>query len=377
MIDEVVGITIIGAGIVGLAIAKELSTQNKNVVLLEKNDSYGMETSSRAGEVVHSGLYFPAGFFKGDFCRVGNLALYETCAKHNILHKRVGKLIVANGAQQIDQLEKIMADGKKNGVDDLLFLSQRQIRSLETEVWAEAGLFSPSTGILDSHMLMYYFLKTAESNGVKAVYRSHVTSIQFNGKDYVVEVNSGEYFFKTRLLVNSAGLYADRIARLAGIDTDKEGYQIHYSKGAFYSASPSPMLKHLVWPVNVWNKEGNKKSGIHADLDLASIVKFGPAWTYVNEIDYSLDESQKEAFYDSISTYLPEVTKESLKPSMSGIRPQLQGPDEPYRDFVIKDEADLGYPGLINLIGIECPGLTTCIPIAQYVSSLTKPYLYR
>lgn len=375
MIDEVVNITIIGAGLVGLAVAKELSAKHKNVVLLEKNDSYGMETSSRAGEIIHSGLYFPAGLFKGDFCRPGNIALIETCAKHNIPHKRIGKLIVANGVEQVDRLGDIKADGEENGVDDLSFLSKKQIRSLESYVNADAALFSPSTGIIDSHKLMDYFLKTSEFNGVIVVYRSEVTGVHFDGKDYVVEVNDCQYSFKTNVLVNSAGLYSDRVSRLVGIDTDKHGYNIHYNKGVFYYASPSPKLRHLVWPVNPRKAKGSRRRGIHSDVDLAGMVKFGPFWDYVDKLDYAIDESQREFFYESLKTYLPQITMESLNPSMCGIRPQLQGPDEPYRDFVIKDEAASGYPALINLVGIECPGLTCCIPIAKHVASLVAHYI--
>ena len=314
-------------------------------------------------------------FLDIQICRVGNIALFETCAKHNIPHKRIGKLIVANGAEQIDRLEGIKADGEKNGVDDISFLSKRHIHSLEPYVSADAALFSPSTGIVDSHKLTDYFLKTAEFNGAVVVYRSQVTGIQFDGKGYVVEVNDGQYSFKTRVLINSAGLHSDRVSRLVGIDTDKQRYKIHYNKGVFYYASPSPKLHHLVWPVNARKAKDGKRRGIHADIDLAGIAKFGPAWEYVDKIDYTINESLKEFFYESLKTYLPQVTIESLKPSMSGIRPQLQGPDEPYRDFVIKDEAALGYPALINLIGIECPGLTNRIPIAQYVTSLVAYYV--
>jgi len=374
MIHERIDITIIGAGVVGLAVARELSATYPNLVLLEKNDSYGQETSSRAGEIVHSGLYFPAGFFKGDFCRPGNRALFEICARHNIPCKQVGKLIVATGADQMERLENIKADGEKNGVDDVTFLSKRQIHTLEPDVRAEAGLFSPSTGVIDCHKLMYYFLKTAESNGATVVYRSKVTGIHYDGKDYTVDVNHGVYQFRTRFLINCAGLFADRIAELMGMDIDASGYRIYYNKGSFFSVSPSPKLTHLVWPVRVSKGGKTRGKAIHAEVDLGGSVKFGPYWEYVDEIEYSVDESQRDLLIESIRTYLPAVTKESLEPSMSGIRARIQGPDDPYRDFVIKDEADSGYPGFINLIGIECPGLTDSIPIARYVASLLEVY---
>jgi L-2-hydroxyglutarate oxidase LhgO len=377
MIDEVIDITVIGAGLIGLAVARELSGKHKtkSLVVLEKNDSYGQETSSRAGEIVHSGLYFPAGFFKGDFCRPGNTALFEICAKHNIPHRQMGKLIVATGADQIERLEKIKAEGEKNGVDDLTLLSQRQVHSLEPDVRADAALFSPSTGVLDCHQLMHYLLKAAEFNGADVVYRSKATGIEYDGKRYTVDVNGGEYRFRTNLLINSAGLYADRIAELAGMDIDAGDYRIYYNKGTYYSASPSPKLAHMVWPVRASKGKQKREQMIHSNVDLGGSVKFGPRWEYVDKIEYTVNESQKDFFYESIRTYLPKITKESLSPSMSGVRPRIQGPNDPYRDFIIKDEADTGFPGFINLIGIECPGLTDSIPLARYVASLVEAYL--
>jgi L-2-hydroxyglutarate oxidase LhgO len=375
MIEEKFAITIMGAGLVGLAVAEELSAEYKRVVVLEKNDSYGQETSSRAGEIIHSGLYFPAGFFKGDFCRSGNRALYEICAQRNIAHRRVGKIIVASGSEEIERLSEIKANGEANGVDDVSMISRRQIGELEPDVKGEEGLLSPSTGIIDIHHLMRSFLHQAEANGTIVVYRSRVTGIANDGANYVVEVNHGEYYFKTEVLINSAGLYADQVAALARMDIDKAGYRIHYSKGSFFSSSSAPKLRHLVWPVNPKRvNQIDTDRGVHTEIDLAGSVKFGPHWEYVQEINYAVDDSKRDLFYQSIRKYLPSVPFESINPDMSGIRPQLQGPDDQYRDFVIKDEADRGYPGLINLIGIECPGLTSCIPIARYVAMLVRPY---
>lgn len=375
MIEEKVDITIIGAGLVGLAVADKLSANYTNVAVLEKNDSYGQETSSRAGEIIHSGLYYPSGFFKGDFCRTGNLALYKLCAQRNVSHRRVGKIIVAAGFEQIERLSEIKAKGEENGVDDLSMLSKRQIHELEPDVKGEEGLLSPSTGIIDIHNLMRSFVHQTEANRAIVAYRSRVTGINYDGAYYVVEANHGEYYFKTKVLINSAGLYSDQTAALAGIDIDKQGYRIHYSKGSFFSSSSAPKLKHLVWPVNPKKiNQNNTSRGIHTDIDLTGNVKFGPHWEYVNELNYAVDESKKNIFYQSISNYLPSVPLESIIPDMSGIRPQLQGPHDQYKDFAIKDEADKGYPGLINLIGIECPGLTACIPIARYVDTLVKPY---
>jgi L-2-hydroxyglutarate oxidase LhgO len=202
--------------------------------------------------------------------------------------------------------------------------------------------------------------------------RSKVTAIHAKDRIYELETNEGEYRFQTTILINSAGLYADSIAALAGINIERHGYRLLYCKGNYFSASPAPKLNHLVYPVPPENTES---LGIHATLDLGNRVKFGPDSQYTDEIEYSIDEGRRELFYQSIINYLPGIKPEYLHPDMCGIRPKLQGPGEAYRDFIIKDEKDIGYPGLINLIGIESPGLTSCIAIARYVKALVAPYL--
>lgn len=366
MNDTVFNITIIGAGVVGLAVAEELSAQYSDVLVVEKNRSYGLETSSRHSGVIHAGIYYPPGFLKADFCRQGNRILYEVCKKRNIPHKRLGKLIVAANDDEAHELEQIKKRSEQNKVTDLCFLSQKQIRALEPEVSAKAALFSPSTGIIDSHRLMQSFYINSESSGAIVVFNSKITNIYFDNNNYELEINN-DFRFKTRILINCAGLFADKIGSLAGIDINKEEYCLKYCKGNYFSASPGPGIRHLVYPVP---QKGNEGLGIHATLDLDGHVRFGPDTEYVTDLDYSVDNGRSESFFRSIRRYLPEIKKEGLRPDMCGIRPKLQGPGETYKDFVIKEERKLGYPGLINLIGIESPGLTSCIPIARYVSSL-------
>ncbi|MDO8720627.1 MAG: NAD(P)/FAD-dependent oxidoreductase [Syntrophales bacterium] len=360
-------VAVIGAGVVGLAIAEEVSATFRHVLLLEKNAAYGQETSSRNSEVIHAGIYYPAGFLKSTLCVQGNRLLYETCKKRNIQHKRIGKLIVAASDDEGEALEKIKERAEENGVADLTFLGKRQIQTLEPEVRAKAALFSPSSGIIDTHGLMRSLCLGAENNGTIAAFHSEVTAVQFDGNLYDVEINKGEYRFRTKVLINSAGLYADRIAALSGIDIDRSDCRLKYCKGNYFSLSPSPRLRHLIYPVP---PKDNESLGIHATVDLGGRVRFGPDSQYVNDLEYSVDESGKVFFYQSLRKYLPGIMLESLQPEMSGIRPKLQGPGDPYRDFVIKDEKELGFPGLINLIGIESPGLTACIAIARHVSSL-------
>ena len=365
-------ITVIGAGVVGLSIAEELSAKYKRVLLVEKNDGFGQETSSRNSEVIHAGIYYPHGFLKASLCTEGNRLLYDLCRERNIPHKRIGKLIVAINDEECERLENIKKHAEGNGVSDLTLLGKKQTLTLEPEVSAKAAIYSPSTGIIDSHSLMRSFCIKAEMNGTVVAFRSKVTAIHAKDGIYELETNGGEYRFHTRVIINSAGLYSDSIAAMAGIDVDHHGYRLKYCKGNYFSASPSPKLNHLVYPVPPENTES---LGIHATLDLGSRVKFGPDSQYTDEIEYGIDEGRRESFYRSIMNYLPGIKPEYLHPDTCGIRPKLQGPGEAYRDFIIKDERDIGYPGLINLIGIESPGLTSCVAIARYVKSLVAPYL--
>jgi len=372
MTHDLFDITIIGAGVVGLAIAEELSAKYHNILLVEKNISFGQETSSRHSEVIHAGIYYPAGSLKAIFCRDGNHLLYETCKERAIPHKRLGKLIVATDDGEIGRLWNIKEMAEQNNVDNLSFLTKKQLRSLEPEVRAELALLSPSTGIIDSHSLVRSFYINAKLNDAIIAFHSKVTDIQYDGNHYELQLNDGEYHFRTKVLINSAGLYSDKVAEIVGIDIDKKGYRFKYCKGNYFSVSPSPDLRHLVYPTPPNNNEG---LGIHATIDLNHRVRFGPDTEYVQDIEYSVDNSRKKMFYQSINKYLPGVKIESLSPEMSGIRPKLQGSGEPYKDFVIKEESDTGYFGLINLIGIESPGLTACIPISRHVSSLVQSCL--
>jgi L-2-hydroxyglutarate oxidase LhgO len=334
-------ITVIGAGVVGLSVAEELSAKYKRVLLIEKNNGFGQETSSRNSEVIHAGIYYPHGFLKTSLCTEGNRLLYDLCRKRNIPHKRIGKLIVAINDAECERLENIKKHAEGNGVSDLTLLGKKQTLTLEPEVSAKAAIYSPSTGIIDSHSLMRSFCINAEKNGAVVALRSKVTVICAKDSIYELETNEGEYRFQTRVIVNSAGLYSDSIAAMAGINTERRGYRLKYCKGNYFSASPAPRLNHLVYPVPPENTES---LGIHATLDLGNRVKFGPDSQYINEIEYSIDEGRRESFYQSIINYLPGIKPEHLHPDMCGIRPKLQGAGEAYRDFVIKDESDIGYP---------------------------------
>jgi len=365
-------ITVIGAGVIGLAVAEELTGQFQNVLVVEKNTGFGQETSSRNSEVIHAGIYYPAGLLKTALCTQGNRLLYETCSQRGIPHKKLGKLIVATNDEEVHDLENLKERARENGVNDLVLLGKRQVSVLEPEVNAEAALFSPSTGIIDSHSLMRSFSLRAEERGAMIAFRSRATAIHAGQNDYEVEINEGEYRFRTKVLVNCAGLYADKIASLAGLDIDQLGYRLKYCKGDYFTISPAPLLRHLVYPVPIKN---NEALGIHATVDLNNRIRFGPDSEYVTELDYAVAEAKRDTFYQAIKRYLPRIKPSDLQPDMSGIRPKLQGPGDPYRDFVIQEERGNGYPGLINLIGIESPGLTSCLAISKHVSLLVEEIL--
>jgi L-2-hydroxyglutarate oxidase LhgO len=362
-------ITIIGAGVIGLAVAARLAEDYRNILLVEKNRTFGQETSSRNSEVIHAGMYYPTGFLKARLCVEGNRRLYDYCRKRGIPHARIGKLIVATNQEEIAQLHEINEQADKNSVETLQWMSGPDVNEIEPLVHASEALYSKNTGIIDSHSLMRSLSMEAADRGVTAAYRSEATAIHYDGRRYRVEINEGEYAFDTKILINAAGLHADKIARCIGIDTDREGYLLRYCKGSYFTATPAPKISHLIYPVPSKNKEG---LGVHATIDLARRVRFGPDVEYVPGIEYSVAESKRDGFHQSIRRYLPSVEAAHLHPDMCGIRPKLQGPGEPYRDFVIQEEGSKGYPGLINLVGIESPGLTACLPIADDVASAVK-----
>ena len=365
-------VTVIGAGVVGLAVAEALSGDTRQVLLLEKNERYGMETSSRNSEVIHAAIHYPGLPLKATLCREGNRLLYEYCENRKIPFKKTGKFIVSQNPAETEELWKIKRQAEENGVFNLTLLSRPRWKTLEPDLQAEEVIFSPDSGIVDTHGLMRSLCLQAESQGVTTAFRSEVTAICPEDRGFELEVNNGEYRMHTRLLVNSAGLQADRIAAMAGLDIDGLGYRLKYGKGDYFFASPPPPIRHLIYPVP---EKGNESLGIHATLDLGGRVRFGPDIEYVDEIDYRVDERKAASFFAAARRYLPKLSLDALHPDMSGIRPKLQGPGEPPRDFVIQEESSSGLRGLVNLIGIESPGLTSAISIARYVRDLVSPFL--
>jgi L-2-hydroxyglutarate oxidase LhgO len=371
-----VDITIIGAGVVGLAIAQEISEWNKNVYLLEKHLSFGQETSSRNSEVIHAGIYYTKGSLKSKLCVEGKWLIYDFCKKHDIPYNNCGKLIVATSEEEIKIIEGIRQTALKNGVDDLEVYEKDQIFSLEPHIYALKALFSPSTGIVDSHSLMKQYETNAVNNGCNIVYGSEVKAVKKIDGGYEISMldsDNKDYSFTSRLVINSAGLTSDKISEMVGIEDDK--LKIQFCKGEYFRLNPpkNKLIKHLVYPVPHHNMEG---IGIHVTIDMAGGVKLGPDVKYLdtNVYDYKLTPSKQKAFFDSAKKFLPFIDFEDLSPEMAGIRPKIQKPGEPLRDFYISEETERGFPGFINLIGMESPGLTSSLAIAKYVNNLINSH---
>jgi L-2-hydroxyglutarate oxidase LhgO len=369
-----VDIIIIGAGVVGLAIAAEVSQINKNVFVFEKNRTLGLETSSHNSEVIHAGMYYPENSFKAKFCVGGNALLYELCEKFNINYKKLGKLIVAADDVEAKEVERLYHQGLKNGVGGLQIIERDDIKKLEPNVNAVEALLSPSTGVIDSHNLLRCFSGRAKENGAEFVFNTEVIGIERKSGSYRVGIRDDEGISSVtaRVVINAAGLSSDRIAQSAGIDLVKAGYILHYCKGQYFSLDPKigRLVHRLVYPV-----PEQSGVGIHVTLSIDGSVRLGPDTKYVNKIEYTVNENDKTDFYRAVHRYLPSIEPDELSPDFAGVRPKLQGKGEGFRDYVIRDEADKGFPGLINLIGIESPGLTASPAIAKYVAGLTAEAL--
>jgi len=369
-----VDIVIIGAGVIGLAVASQVAKEGREVYLIERNETFGRETSSRNSEVIHTSIFYPKGSLNAKFCTEGNLLLYELCEKHNIAYQRIGKLIVTVDDTEVGALEKLYQKGKEDGVD-LTMLSQPELSRLEPNVRGVAAIFSPSTGIIDSYGLMRYFLGKARDNGAQIAYKTEVVGIDKVSGGYKVEVEEpgGSFFFTSGVVINCAGFNSDKVAAMCVTDIISAGYKLYYCKGEYYSLSPGKgrMVNHLVYPMLLpggW-------TGIHTVADVWGRTRLGPHFYYVDEIDYRMDSSQKQLFYQSARRLLPFIEYDDIEPESAGIMSRLYAKGEAFREFMIRHEYDRGLPGFINLIGIESPGLTASPAIARYVSYLVDDVL--
>lgn len=367
--DEV-KITVIGAGVVGLAIAAELSREYTDIIVLERHDSFGRETSSRNSEVIHSGIYYPSGSLKAKLCVEGADILYKYCEKNSVPYSRLGKLIIAGNELEKKQLEDLYAIGCKNGVLSLAFMNEDEVKKMEPYVKAVSALYSPNTGIINSHSLMDCYYRQASSAGVMFSFESDVNYIERNSDKYIVGVKEDGYKFISSVVINSSGLCSDDIAGLAGINVSSAGYKLQYCKGSYFYYGKKSPVKMLIYPVPHKDLKG---LGVHATLDLSGRLRFGPDTEDVNTVDYNVDENKRDLFYEGANKIISGLEKESFYPDTAGIRPKIKGTG--IKDFIIRHEADKGLKGFINLIGIESPGLTASLSIARYVKGIVNNIL--
>lgn len=365
MIEKVDAI-VIGAGVIGLACARSLAMAGKDVIILEQCNDFGTQTSSRNSEVIHAGIYYPVDSLKAKLCVRGRELLYDYCDARSINYLKCGKLIVANSETQIDNLKAINSRAILNGVHDLQFLSEYQALNLEPELKCFGALLSPSTGIVDSHNLMLSLLGDAQKHGAVLAVRSTVLSIESTSKGIRVNIDT-ELEENTELLakivINASGHHATSLALTCKVISKAKIPRSYFAKGSYFSLSSKSPFRRLIYPIP---EEGGL--GVHLTIDLGGQAKFGPDVEWVNNIDYKIDPNRVNNFYSEIRKYWPNLPNDALQPAYVGIRPKIS-PAGIDSDFVIQTEKEHGVNGLINLFGIESPGLTASLAIAEYVSN--------
>ena len=369
-------VLIVGGGVVGLAIAAELADRfrNRSIVVLERHQKFGQETSSRNSGVIHAGIYYPKGSLKARLCVEGNRLMYDFCSKWEVPCKRSGKLIVASTDREVATIESLLAHGKENGVEDLELLDRSEIAKYEPNINASAAIFSPSSGIVDSHQLMARLEWLAGSKKTIIAYQHEVARIEPGEKTHTVFYCGPEGqrdSIECTWLINSAGLSSDYVASLMGIDIDGAGYRLFPCKGEYFSipSSKSKLISRLIYPPPFKDLRG---LGIHVTKSFDGMVKLGPNAFYVDEPDYTVNPEHAVQFYDSVKGFLPFLEADDLQPDMAGVRPKLQAPGSPIRDFVVCHETGRGLKGVINLIGIESPGFTSCLSLAGMVGDIIE-----
>ncbi|TMH72237.1 MAG: NAD(P)/FAD-dependent oxidoreductase [Betaproteobacteria bacterium] len=363
---EQVDAVIVGAGVVGLAIARALALGGRETIVLESESTIGTGTSSRNSEVIHAGIYYPPGSLKAKLCVAGRRALYPFLAERGIAHRRCGKLIVATDPGQIQGLEKLHAQAQANGVGDLRMLAAREARALEPQLACVAALESPSTGIVDSHAFMLGLRGEAEDHGVAIAFRSPLLAGHIRQGGIELEVGGAEPMcLLAQTVVNCAGLFAQDVARsIEGFPAERIP-PTHYCKGSYFGLSGRSPFSRLVYPA-----PEAAGLGVHLTLDLAGQARFGPDVEWIERIDYDVDPRRAEVFYKAIRSYWPDLKDGALRPAYSGIRPKMRPRGEPACDFLIQGPADHGVARLVNLFGIESPGLTASLAIGDAVRDL-------
>ena len=347
-------VVVIGAGVVGLAVGQALAREGREVLVLEKADAIGTETSSRNSEVIHAGIYYPSGSLKAEMCVRGKHLLYEHCKTHHVPHDNIGKVIVATSRDQYPVLEAYQRQANANGVGELPWLTQHEVNKLEPAVSCVGGIWSPTTGIIESHAYMLSLEGELESHGGMVAFLSEVQEI---GIENGLRITTSELSLAPRLLINSAGLDAPALTRQVGRE-----FYTYYAKGHYYTLSGKSPFSHLVYPIA---EEGGL--GVHVTLDMAYQARFGPDVVWQCGHDYEFDESRRHEFVAAIRSYYPDLDESKLQPGYTGIRPKLAPQGEPASDFVVNGPQETGVEGYVELLGIESPGLTASLAIAERV----------
>ncbi|GAA4421069.1 NAD(P)/FAD-dependent oxidoreductase [Acidovorax lacteus] len=364
METEAVDTVVIGAGVVGLAVARALALAGREVLVLEAEGAFGTQTSSRNSEVIHAGLYYPPGSLKARLCVRGKALLYAYCAERAVAHRRCGKLVVATHDEELPALRKVRERAAANGVHDLRWLSADEARAMEPALRCVAALHSPSTGIVDSHGLMLALLADLEHAGGQVVYHTRVqglTKSATGGRTRVVTADG--LALDAAVVVNAAGLHAPQLAATAPNPAGCAVPRAHYARGHYFALQGRAPFQRLVYPV-----PEAAGLGVHLTLDLAGAAKFGPDVQWVEDPDdLRIDPARGEVFYGEVRKYWPGLPDGALVPAYAGMRPKISGPGEPAADFLLLGPAEHGSPGLLHLLGIESPGLTSCLAIAQEV----------
>ena len=364
---ERVDCVVVGAGVVGLACARALAQAGRDVIVLEAENAFGTVTSARNSEVIHAGIYYPTGSLRALLCVRGKVLLYDYCASHGVNHRRCGKLIVAHDDAEVAQLQLIEQRARANGVSDLQWLDADAAVALEPQLRCSRALLSPSTGIVDSHGLMLALLGDAQTAGAMLALLSPVRSAAATADGIVLEVGSGadETVLLARTVVNSAGHGAPVLAAATSGLPPECVPPRYFAKGCYFTLAGRAPFSHLVYPA----PGASGHLGVHLTLDLGGQAKFGPSFRWVDGLDHAVDEAEAEHFYDEVRRYWPGLKDGALQPGYAGVRPKIRGPGEAAQDFRIDGPDQHGVPGLVNLFGIESPGLTSSLAIAERVAA--------
>jgi L-2-hydroxyglutarate oxidase LhgO len=366
-----VDVVVVGAGVVGLACAATLARRGDSVLVMERNAFAGEETSARNSGVIHAGLYYPAESYKSRLCTRGRELLYARAAREGIPHRKIGKLIVATDEPEIAKLQALAVRAKENGVPGLRWMEQAELKRIEPNLNAVLALFSAESGIVDAPSLVANYRAEALAHGAAIVLRTHVRSIERVQDSYRIETEQAQTGERetvlARSVVNAAGLAATEVAAMAGLPVSQLGYVQYLCKGDYFQLTSriARLVSHLIYPLPV-----HAGLGVHLTFDTGGQLRAGPDTLYVAEADYRVDPTKARAFCAAVSRYLPAVTEDDFSPDYAGLRPKLQGPSDSFRDFVIEEASAHGLPRLVNLLGIESPGLTASEAIAERVRDL-------